>query len=170
MYLRGFQQTFEYKKLTMPSNVLPLRLKQTFPPIIWIFTEGEGDEFKSRLPFKILSTLITHCLIKSVISKKGSSVKVDLFQKVFWCLSNPQTLVPDIVFRKLTMNFITHLLNTPSWFVKKVKKTKIFWRYVNSSKKGSKVLKIRSFQTVILYKSLKNWQAKIFWIKDIFTS
>ena len=26
----------------MPSNVLPLHLKQTFPPIIWIFTEGEG--------------------------------------------------------------------------------------------------------------------------------
>ena len=41
----------------MPSNVLPLRLKQTFPPIIWIFTEGEGDEVESRLPFKIFSTL-----------------------------------------------------------------------------------------------------------------
>ena len=26
--------------LTTPSNVLPLHLKQTFPPIIWIFTEG----------------------------------------------------------------------------------------------------------------------------------
>ena len=41
--------------LTTPSNVLPLHLKQTFPPIIWIFTEGEGIE--SRLPFKIFSTL-----------------------------------------------------------------------------------------------------------------
>ena len=29
--------------LTRPGNVLPLHLKQTFPPIIWIFTEGEGD-------------------------------------------------------------------------------------------------------------------------------
>ena len=38
--------------LTMPSNVLPLHLKQTFPPIIWIFTEGEGDEIKSSLLFK----------------------------------------------------------------------------------------------------------------------
>ena len=35
--------------LTMPSNVLLLRLKQTFPPIIWIFTEGEGDGIKSGL-------------------------------------------------------------------------------------------------------------------------
>jgi len=43
--------------LTMSSNVLPLNLKQTFPPIIWIFTEGEGDEIKSSLPFKIFSTL-----------------------------------------------------------------------------------------------------------------
>ena len=32
-------------------------LKQTFPPIIWIFTEGEGDGIKSRLPFKTFSTL-----------------------------------------------------------------------------------------------------------------
>ena len=43
--------------LTMPSNVLPLNLKQTFSPTIWIFTEGEGDVIKSRLPFKIFSTL-----------------------------------------------------------------------------------------------------------------
>ena len=41
----------------MPSNVLPLHLKQTFPSIIWIFTEGEGDEIKSRLSFKIFSAL-----------------------------------------------------------------------------------------------------------------
>ena len=37
----------------MPNNVLPLHLKQTFPPKIWIFAEGEGDGIKSRLPFKI---------------------------------------------------------------------------------------------------------------------
>ena len=47
---------FVFKSLlTTPSNVLPLHLKQTFPPIIWIFTEGDG--IKSRLPFKIFSTL-----------------------------------------------------------------------------------------------------------------
>ena len=28
---------------------------QTFPPMIWIFTKGDG--IKSRLPFKIFSTL-----------------------------------------------------------------------------------------------------------------
>ena len=31
--------------------------QQTFPPIIWIFTGGEGDGIKFRLPFKIFSTL-----------------------------------------------------------------------------------------------------------------
>ena len=41
----------------MLSNVLPLDLKQTFPPIIWIFTEGEGDGIKSSLLFIIFSTL-----------------------------------------------------------------------------------------------------------------
>ena len=39
----------------MPSNVLPLYLMQTLPTIIWIFIQG--DEIKSRLPFKIFSTL-----------------------------------------------------------------------------------------------------------------
>ena len=29
--------------LKTPSNVLPLDLKQTFPHMIWIFNEGEGD-------------------------------------------------------------------------------------------------------------------------------
>ena len=41
--------------LIMPSNVLPLHLKQTFLPII--FTEGEGDGIESRLPFKTFSTV-----------------------------------------------------------------------------------------------------------------
>ena len=41
----------------MPSNVFSLLLKQTFTPIIWIFTECEGDGIESRLPFKIFSTL-----------------------------------------------------------------------------------------------------------------
>ena len=46
--------------LTMPSNVLPLHLKQTFLPIIWIFTEG--DWIESSLPFRIFST-ITNVLL-----------------------------------------------------------------------------------------------------------
>ena len=43
--------------LTSPSNILPLHLKQTFPPIIWIFTEGEGDGIESRLSSYIFCTL-----------------------------------------------------------------------------------------------------------------
>jgi len=43
--------------LTTFSNVLPLHLKQIFPPIIWIFTEGEGDGIESMLPFETFSTL-----------------------------------------------------------------------------------------------------------------
>ena len=40
--------------LATPNNVLPLHLKQTFPPIFQILTEGDRRE--SRLPF-IFSTL-----------------------------------------------------------------------------------------------------------------
>ena len=43
--------------LAMASNILPLHLKQTFPSIIWIFNQGEGDGIEFRLPFKIFSTL-----------------------------------------------------------------------------------------------------------------
>ena len=42
--------------LTIPSNVLPLHLKQTFLPTILIFTENEGIE--TTLPFKRFSTLV----------------------------------------------------------------------------------------------------------------
>ena len=41
----------------MPSNVLPLNLTQTFPSIVWIFTEGEGDGLTMRLHFKNVWTL-----------------------------------------------------------------------------------------------------------------
>ena len=49
--------------LTTPSSLLPLHLKQTFPPIIWIFTEGDG--IKSRLPFRIFSTLNKYEYVQS---------------------------------------------------------------------------------------------------------
>ena len=56
--LGDVNKRFVFKSLlTKPSNVLPLHLKQTFPPIVLIFTEGEGDGIESRLPFKIFSTL-----------------------------------------------------------------------------------------------------------------
>ena len=44
--------------LTSPINVLPHYLKQNFPPIIWIFTQGEEDEIESKLSSYIFSTLI----------------------------------------------------------------------------------------------------------------
>ena len=49
--------------LTLPSNVLPLYLKQTFPPIIWIFMEGEGDGIESRITSQIFSNVIFQILI-----------------------------------------------------------------------------------------------------------
>ena len=56
--------------LTTPSNILPLHLKQTFPPIILIF--NEGDVITSRLPFKIFTTL-------TGIADSGSGVGILVF-------------------------------------------------------------------------------------------
>ena len=62
----------------MPSNVLTLHLKQTFPPIIWIVTEGKGDGIESRLPFKIFSTLTTSFLSKYKIQNPRYVISFNL--------------------------------------------------------------------------------------------
>ena len=70
----------------MPSNVLPLRRKQTFLNIIWIFTEG--DEIKSRLLLKIFSNLFTFLgeivntpdLVEGLKSGKIFGVALDVFE------------------------------------------------------------------------------------------
>ena len=62
-----YQQTFCFQKCV--DNAQPIHLKQIFPPIIWIFTEGESDMIESRLPFKIFST------ISMPIGRKPSSQK-----------------------------------------------------------------------------------------------
>ena len=56
----GVKKLFVFKSLlTTPSKILPLHLKQTFLPIIWILTISEGDMgLNFRLPFKIFYTLI----------------------------------------------------------------------------------------------------------------
>jgi len=53
------QQTFENKKsVDITHQCFAITPKQIFPPIILIFTKGEGDGIKARLPFKIFSILI----------------------------------------------------------------------------------------------------------------
>ena len=55
----NFFITFCFQKFVDNHRLfLPLHLKQTSPPIIGIFNEGEGDGIESRLPFKIFSTLL----------------------------------------------------------------------------------------------------------------
>ena len=77
--------------LTTPSNVLPLHLKQTFPPLIWIFTEGEGDGIKFMLPSKIFSPLQNFLMSKFTIDFVYTGKKL-LVLKLNWeqfssCLS-----------------------------------------------------------------------------------
>ena len=49
---------FENKKFVdNTQDCFAFHPKQTFPHIIWIFIDNEGDGIKFRLPFKIFSTL-----------------------------------------------------------------------------------------------------------------
>ena len=68
-----------------------LHLKQTFPSMIWIFTEGDG--IKSRLPFKIFSTIPVQFLENSSSLKDWNFG--DFFVKL-WC----------IILRKVLCNLI----------------------------------------------------------------
>ena len=59
-----FSPTFPNTVLSKTKDVLPLHLEETFPPIIWIFNEGEGDEIESSLPFlNEFSTLISNIFL-----------------------------------------------------------------------------------------------------------
>ena len=71
----------------MHSNVLPLKsLKQTFPPMIWICTEGRGDGIKSRWPFKIFFSLkiLIHCNILVCFQVWYESIRSE---KIIWKFS-----------------------------------------------------------------------------------
>ena len=77
------QQTFENKKFVenTAGNVLLLCLKQSFPPIIRIFTEGEGDGIESRLPFKIFPTLSKSVdMVKYLLRQSQHIVEHHCFQ------------------------------------------------------------------------------------------
>ena len=102
--LGDINKLFVFKSLlTTPNNVLPLHLKQTFPPKIWIFTEGDGIE--SRLSFKIFSTLI-----KEVWNSRISIY--DLNQPVWE--SNKPTALENEDFSKIEL--LTSIGDSVVWF------------------------------------------------------
>ena len=73
--LGDVNKPFAFKTLLITNNnVLPLHLKQTFLSIISIFTEGEGDGFGSRLPFKIFSTL----------TPNEKSYRLNIHHQIYW--------------------------------------------------------------------------------------
>ena len=69
--------------LTTPSNVLPIHFKQTFPPIIWIFTEGDGIQF--RLAFKIFSTSNTQSKYQKRTMFGSSALWLRIFSLLCTC-------------------------------------------------------------------------------------
>ena len=74
------QQTFCFHKFVdniLQCNVLPLLLNQTFLPIIWRWSNG----IKSRLPFKIFSTL--HCTYYLFELQQVHSNNIVMGPKVF---------------------------------------------------------------------------------------
>ena len=110
--LGDVNKLFVFKTLlTTSSNVSPLHLKQTFPPIIWVFTEGEGDGMESRLPFKIFSTL-NNFLMAIILTQKFAFLHM---MNYYFC-SPPKLLtkwqVPSATFLWYVFKSIYHVLST----------------------------------------------------------
>ena len=89
--LGDVNRLFVFKSLlTTPSNILPLHLKQTFPPMIWIFTDSEGDGIESELPFKKFSTLIQIWFDRGLLyymymkGSKGTLLSQGPTVQIFW--------------------------------------------------------------------------------------
>ena len=78
--------------LATPSNVLPLALKQNIPPMIWIFTEGEGARIESRVPFKIVATLNGYVIF-------GQNVEIPAIVRHETCMNSCLSVWLDIVRR-----------------------------------------------------------------------
>ena len=126
---------FVFKSLlTRPSNVLPLHPKQTFPPTIWIFTDSEGDEIKTRLPFQIFSTLPGDCWI-------ASSLKFDIKQILWFCLMtffirlNMLLLFKSLLFPTMTGFLISNIFKSDkywqsTWTAIKTPKINIPFQYI----------------------------------------
>ena len=91
----------------MPSNVLPLHLKQTFLPIIWIFTKGEGDAIKSRLPFKTFSTL-QDVKLKDIYWNTYSYI---LFSEVCMDCIQEQAIMAHVGYMKIRMLLLQKLFD-----------------------------------------------------------
>ena len=95
--LGDVNKLFVFKSLlTTPSNVLPLHLKLTFPPIIWISTEGKDDGIKSRIPFNFFSTL-AHIIIANTDFLKGKKciLLIYLIVQQDFNLKADDTSIPD---------------------------------------------------------------------------
>ena len=85
--LGDFNKLFVLKcLLTRPSKVLPVHLKQTFRPMIWIFTESKGDGNESRLLFEIFSTLFLCWTLKilEMFSVRSNKAIKPGFDELFW--------------------------------------------------------------------------------------
>ena len=101
--------------LTMPSNILPLHLNQTFTPIIWSFTEAEGDGIESRLLFKIFSAVLTYLLTYlSVFLYFSTTASL----KISW-KSSEQLLTQKLC---KTLKYCYELTSVNSWPVQKTTK------------------------------------------------
>ena len=113
--LGDVNKLFVFKSLlTMPINVLPLHLNQTFPPMIWIFTEG--DRIESRLPFKIFNSLYTNWHKMAIFKIKrrltvGASGSKCIVFFVKWDRVNWENMFHISIFVSVTLECIFSFLN-----------------------------------------------------------
>ena len=86
--VRWCQQSFCFQKFVDNTQRCFLHRMQTFLPIIWIFSKGEGDRIESRLPFFKKIYFIASCEFAKKFQR--SLIAFPKLQKFnwFWMYAN----------------------------------------------------------------------------------
>ena len=102
----------------MSSNVLPIDLKSTCPPVIWIFTEGEGDGIESRLSSKIYIFYFKSNLI-ILVTLMMTVIEMSQGDRIYhWTVWGILKSTWDILIRKNRPTIIAcHYIILMPWFV-----------------------------------------------------
>ena len=151
---------FVFKILwTAPSNVLLLHLKQTFPPIVWIFTDGEGDGIESRLSSHFFFYFeLNHAWIRGECFERHFPV----FHHAIWIISIKTFEDYKSIFTySFALDFVldVHYWSKPDQF--------ICWYGYELGLIAINMIKMRNIQNIWNIKNQKFRRYKYFWMAEI---
>ena len=116
------QQTFCFQKFVDNTHqCFSFTPQANFPPLIWIFTEDEGDGIESRLSFKIFSTLLIFLLGQEFYApsvdrrKLTRGIQMCRLHQNLWFRHKVHIDTFDLCLDLISLKFGKHFLRLKSW-------------------------------------------------------